>query len=55
MLLRVLFGALFEVLVLAGMQMTVRAHFCKIDGGVQGGMQLGVLVQVVFWGCLAAV
>ena len=35
---------------LAGMQVTARAHFCKIDGRVQGGMQFGVLVQVVFWG-----
>ena len=34
---------------LAGMQVTVRARFCKSDGRVQGGMQLGVLVQVVFW------
>ena len=31
-----------------GMQGTVRAHFCKIDGRVLGGMQSGVLVQVVF-------
>ena len=31
-----------------GVQVTVRAHFCKIDGRVLGGMQSGVLVQVVF-------
>ena len=37
--------------------MTVRAHFYKIDGRVQGGavwgcclVQFGVLVQVLFWG-----
>ena len=25
-------------------------HFCEIDGRVLGGMQPGVLVQVLFWG-----
>ena len=34
---------------LACMQVTVRAHFCKIDGRVQAGMQFGVLVRVVLW------
>ena len=36
-------GVLFEVL------MAVRAHLFKIDGRVLGGMQFGLLVQVVFW------
>ena len=42
-LVKVLFGALFKVRVrlTAGCQVTVRAHFCKIDGRVQGGMQFG--------------
>ena len=31
-----------------GVQVTVRAHFCKIDGRVLAGMQSGVLAQVVF-------
>ena len=39
-----LIGVLFEVL------MAVRAHLFKIDGRVLGGMQFGVLVQVLFWG-----
>ena len=30
--------------------MAVRAHLFKIDGRVLGGMQFGVLVQVLFWG-----
>ena len=30
------------------MLVTVRAHYCEIDGRVLGGMQLGVLVQVLF-------
>ena len=30
--------------------MAVRAHLFKIDGRVLGGMQLGVLVQVLFCG-----
>ena len=53
-------GALFEVLVtvcvfarlmLWGCCLGVpaRVHVCEIDGRVQGGMQFGVLVQVVFW------
>ena len=29
--------------------MAVRAHLFKIDGRVLGGMQFGVLVQVLFW------
>ena len=29
--------------------MAVCAHLFKIDGRVQGGMQFGVLVQVLFW------
>ena len=40
-------GVLFEVLV------AVRMRVCKIDGrvlGLLGGMQFGVLVQVLFWG-----
>ena len=55
-----LFGVLFELLVMmrhvfarltaqeGGMQVTVRAHFCKIGG------QSGVLAQVLFWdaGCV---
>ena len=32
--------------------MTVQAHFCKIESRVQGGMQFGALVQVVFWGAV---
>ena len=39
-----LIGVLFEVL------MAVRAHLFKIDGRVLGGMQFGVLAQVLFWG-----
>ena len=39
----VLIGVLFEAL------MAVRAHLFKIDGRVIGGMQLELLVQVVFW------
>ena len=30
--------------------MVARAHLFKIDGRVLGGMQFGVLVQVLFWG-----
>ena len=33
------------------MQVTAQANCCSIDGRVQGGMQFGVLVQVVFWLC----
>ena len=29
--------------------MAVRAHLFKVDGRVLGGMQFGVLVQVLFW------
>ena len=31
------------------MLMAVRAHLFKIDGRVLGGMQLEVLVLLVFW------
>ena len=48
---RVVWGAgvgadwvLFELL------MAARAHLFKIDGRLLGGMQFGVLVQVLFWG-----
>ena len=30
------------------LEVTVRAQFCEIDGRVQGGMQFGVLVKVLF-------
>ena len=30
--------------------MAVRSHLFKIDGRLLGGMQFGVLVQVLFWG-----
>ena len=39
-----LIGVLFAVL------MAVRVHLFKIDGRVLGGMQFGVLVQVLFGG-----
>ena len=29
--------------------MAVWARFCKMAGRVQGGMQFGMLAQVVFW------
>ena len=32
-----------------GVQVTVRAHFCKIDGRVLGSVQSGVLAKVLFW------
>ena len=38
-----LIGVLFEVL------MAARAHLFKIDGRVLGGMQFGVLAQMLFW------
>ena len=38
------FGVLFEVLV------ALRAQLCEIDDRVLGGMQFGVLVQVLCWG-----
>ena len=40
---RCCFGALAQVL----LEVTVRAHFCKIAGRVLGGMQFGMLVQVL--------
>ena len=49
MLVWVLIGVLFEAL------MAVQAHLFKIDGGVLGGMQLGLLVQVEFWDVWGAV
>ena len=31
------------------LRVTVQAHFCEIDCRVQGDMQFGVLLQVLFW------